>query len=86
MGQREVLTVHAFSVLSCYTRCVVKAAQLTSKMCLKPRWLLKPFMSGDKIVQYTSFLVCLQVTIDKKKKKNFPGTRMYKQLQHHLLP
>ena len=30
---------------------------------------LKPFMSGDKIVQYKSFLVCLQVTIDKKKKK-----------------
>ena len=28
---------------------------------------LKPFMKGDKIVQYTSFLVCLQVTIDKKK-------------------
>ena len=28
---------------------------------------LKPFMSGDEIVQYTSFLVCLQVTIDKKK-------------------
>ena len=29
---------------------------------------LKPFMLGDKIVQYTSFLVCPQVTIDKKKK------------------
>ena len=28
---------------------------------------LKPFMLGDKIMQYTSFLVCLQVTIDKKK-------------------
>ena len=28
---------------------------------------LKPFMQGDKIVKYTSFLVCLQVTIDKKK-------------------
>ena len=24
-------------------------------------------MLGDKIMQYTSFLVCLQVTIDKKK-------------------
>ena len=29
---------------------------------------LKPFMLGDKIVQYTSFLACPQVTIDKKKK------------------
>ena len=28
---------------------------------------LKPFMLGDEIVEYTSFLVCLQVTIDKKK-------------------
>ena len=28
---------------------------------------LKPFMLGDKIMQYKSFLVCLQVTIDKKK-------------------
>ena len=24
-------------------------------------------MLGDKIMQYTSFIVCLQVTIDKKK-------------------
>ena len=27
---------------------------------------LKPFMLGDKIIQYTSFLICLRVTIDKK--------------------
>ena len=27
---------------------------------------LKPFMLGDKIIQYTSFLICFRVTIDKK--------------------
>ena len=32
---------------------------------------LKPYMKGDKIVQYTPYLVCLQVT--NKKTKTFLG-------------